>query len=75
MKNIRFFLSETFPFLVVKFSIYLNRRVFVMSNDFIKGWQRTCSEYAHMHIAVRIYPEGRFAQGAAYILNKIQWHI
>ena len=24
------FLSENFPFLVVKFSIYLNRRVFVM---------------------------------------------
>ena len=31
MKNIRFFLSENCPFLVVKFSIYLNRRVFVMS--------------------------------------------
>ena len=30
MKNIRFFLSENFPFLVVKFSIYLNRCVFVM---------------------------------------------
>ena len=31
MKNIRFFLSEIFPFLVVKFSIYLNRRFFIMS--------------------------------------------
>ena len=31
MKNIRFFLSEMFQFLEVKFSIYLNRRVFVMS--------------------------------------------
>ena len=30
MKNIRFFLSENFLFLVLKFSIYLNRRVFVM---------------------------------------------
>ena len=30
MKNIRIFLSEKFPFLVVKFSIYLNRSVFVM---------------------------------------------
>ena len=30
MKNIRFFLSENFQFLVVNFSIYLNRRVFVM---------------------------------------------
>ena len=32
MKNIRNFLSEYFRFLVVKFSIYLNRRVFVMSS-------------------------------------------
>ena len=31
MKNISF-LSDFFQFLVVKFSIYLNRRVFVMSN-------------------------------------------
>ena len=30
IKNIRFFLSENFHFLVVKFSIYLNRLVFVM---------------------------------------------
>ena len=30
MKAIRFFLSENFQFLVVNFSIYLNRRVFVI---------------------------------------------
>ena len=30
-EKIRIFLSENFPFLVVKFLIYLNRRVFVMS--------------------------------------------
>ena len=30
MKTIRTFLSENFQFLVVKFSIYLNRRVFVL---------------------------------------------
>ena len=30
MKNIRIFYLEIFPFLVVKFSIYLNRHVFVM---------------------------------------------
>ena len=29
-ENISVFLSENFQFLVVKFSIYLNRRVFVM---------------------------------------------
>ena len=31
MKNIRIFLSENFHFLEMKFSIYLNMRVFVMS--------------------------------------------
>ena len=30
MRNIRFFLSENFQFLVVQFSVYLNRHVFVM---------------------------------------------
>ena len=30
MKNIRIFLSENFHFLVVKFSVYLNRHAFVM---------------------------------------------
>ena len=30
MKNTRIFYLEIFPFLLVKFSIYLNRRVFVM---------------------------------------------
>ena len=35
MKNIRFFLSENFQFLEVKFSVYLNRRVFVMSLYFL----------------------------------------
>ena len=30
MKNIRIFLSENFHFLVVKFSVYLNRSVFVL---------------------------------------------
>ena len=35
MKNIQIFLSENFPFLVVKFSIYLNRNVFVMDNYII----------------------------------------
>ena len=30
MKNIRLFLSKNFHFLVVKFSVHLNRHVFVM---------------------------------------------
>ena len=33
MKNIRMFLSENFQFWVLKFSVYLNRRVFVMITD------------------------------------------
>ena len=33
MKNIKSFLSENFQFLEVKFSIYFNRRVFVMKQD------------------------------------------
>ena len=39
MKNIRFFFSENFSFLVVKFSIYLNRLVFVMCSLF-STWLR-----------------------------------
>ena len=31
MKHIRIFLSENFHFLVVKFSIYLNRNIFVIN--------------------------------------------
>ena len=31
MKTIRFFLSENFHFFVVKFSVYLNRLVFVVN--------------------------------------------
>ena len=48
MKNIIFFLSENFQFLEVKFSIYLNRRVFVMNkrNDpsaHLHGLIRACA--------------------------------
>ena len=36
MKNIRIFLSENFPFFLVdKFSVYLDRRVFVIKD---KSW-------------------------------------
>ena len=33
MENIRFFLSENLHILVVKYSVYLNRHVFVMVNS------------------------------------------
>ena len=43
MKKIaEFFLSENFQFLVVKFSIYLNRRVFVMVS-------RDCGSKIHVN--------------------------
>ena len=34
MKNIEFFYLKIFIFLVVKFSVYLNRHVFVMFDDY-----------------------------------------
>ena len=37
MKHIRFFYLKIFRFLVVKFSIYLNRRVFVMFGQLVKN--------------------------------------
>ena len=43
MKNIRLFLSEDFMFLEVKFSIYLNRRVFVMKRRAGLGGSVDCA--------------------------------
>ena len=43
MKNIRFFLSELFPFLFVKCSMYLDRRVFAMKGAFFfTSWLKYC---------------------------------
>ena len=49
MKNIRIFYLKIFNFLVVKFSIYLNRHVFVMTTEYIDdialtSFVLTCSE-------------------------------
>ena len=41
MKTIRFFLSDNFHFLVVKFSVYLNRRVFVKVFEHVKNRSTT----------------------------------
>ena len=55
MKNVRFFLSENFPSLVVKFSVYLN--VFVVNSELIRKKvspfrKFSCSEtlYVFIHI-------------------------
>ena len=42
MKTIRVFLSENFQFLVVKFSLYLNRSVFVMGSNAVPLLQFLC---------------------------------
>ena len=44
MKNIRFFLSESFYFLMVKFSVYLNRHVFVMFSRIISRRRKDDNE-------------------------------
>ena len=51
MKNIRFFLSENFHFYGVKFSVYLNRHVFVMKN--------ICSGSAEITEYNLLIPRGR----------------
>ena len=50
MKNIRFVLSENFPFLVVKFSIYLNTCVFVMLYTWYSHTD-TAAKYANNTVA------------------------
>ena len=43
MKNIRFFYLKIFIVLVVKFSVHLNRHVFVMVNCFVfMGTHKNC---------------------------------
>ena len=53
MKKISEFLSENFQFLVVKFSIYLNRRVFVMGGSFSSG--STSSNFLLLILIPRIH--------------------
>ena len=55
MKNIRVFLSENFQFLEVKFSIYLNRRVYIMDPLSARVpciCMYTCSSYIVLDILV-----------------------
>ena len=66
MKNIRVFLSENFQYLEVKFSIYLNRNVFVMifpqTNlffEWLTNQHRQCSndEVGQLFVITIIYEE------------------
>ena len=55
MKNIRVFVSEIFQILEVKFSIYLNRHVFVMSLRWAHLSEGTFWDVsAHMVIVTRL---------------------
>ena len=65
MKNIRVFLSETFQFLEVKFSKYLNRRVFVM-------WKRTFGNVhpVKIQISLRIRAVWLESLLGAFLINK-----
>ena len=56
MKNIRDFLSENFQFLEVKFSIYLNRHVFVMMVrwHFKRASVSTIISIHHPHMTERL---------------------
>ena len=65
MKNVRAFLSENFQLLEVKFSIYLNRRVFVMYPFFLLADSDGPDQTARMRrliwaFAVRIYSKTLF---------------
>ena len=51
MKNIRLFLSENYQVLEVKLSIYLNRRVFVMSGLSTASTTCTCTFYIHVAVS------------------------
>ena len=51
MKNIRVFLSQNFQFLEVKFSLYLNRRVFVM----LKGEWSTLGRFSAIFTREQLY--------------------
>ena len=55
MKNIRVFLSGNFQFLEVKFSIYLNRLVFVMVSDGMKSMFFFCLDPLITESMVHLY--------------------
>ena len=69
MKNIRVFISENFQFWVVKFSMYLNRRVFVMILQILspknENFQMKNSDYFHVSAQrgdSNVYPQSMFDQ-------------
>ena len=70
-KNIRVFLSENSQSLEVKFSVYLNRRVFVMSAIFDRGKADAkvlfCSHWVKMAITLEAF-------GICSFLSHLTWY-
>ena len=68
MKNISEFLSENFQFFVVKFSIYLNRRVFemLMMCQKTAGWQTVNKKSAESDVG----PAGIKSYKFLFVLKK-----
>ena len=69
MKNIRVFLSENFQFLEVKFSVYWNRRVFVMI--FIQKFYLSTGSLCYNRKNVQIYAWNRKNQVAHQHIHQI----
>ena len=69
-KKYRIFLSDNFPFLVVKFSIYLNRRVFVMRCMNVEQRPGWCFAHAQndMSLCILSMFEGTFSHDALAVL-------
>ena len=76
MKKYQNFLSENFPFLVVKFSIYLNRRDFVMRAA-SRPQQRTNNTRttALDWLVVKTKPTGIFRKNKTKIFQNVIWLI
>ena len=72
MKHIRVFLAENFHFLVVKFSVYLNRHVFVMVILYriisSESTQRCPFENFFSYIISKNILEKEFTRGITYFL-------
>ena len=73
MKNIRVFLSENFQFLMVKFSIYLNRRVFVMLYLTIRNSHSKDSDQADLNLCWARMSEVTFPDFAVYFLCSVSF--
>ena len=56
MKNIRFFLSENVHCLVVKFSVYLNRHVFVMFCHWMLLIPSTFGALGRLCFVIMVFP-------------------